>query len=72
METQEYVIYTIKKAMKEKKVTHSDLGNLLSLRRDTVNKKLNGFGKLYFEEIIKICDYLGLEITITKKGQSNE
>lgn len=72
MSTYEKLIYIIRKEMKAQKVNSSHIGNLLGLGRETVCHKLNMHRKFYLEEIIKICDSLGLEITITKKGQSNE
>ncbi len=63
----EKIIYLIRREMKRKKVTCSQIGDVIGLGRDTVCHKLNGHRKFYLEEIIKICDYLGLEITISEK-----
>ncbi|MBE6598729.1 MAG: hypothetical protein E7638_04740 [Ruminococcaceae bacterium] len=67
MSEYEKIIYAIRKAMKAKKVKCADIGALLGLGREMVNQKLNGHRKFYFWEIIEICEYLGLELTISEK-----
>ncbi len=70
MNQYEMIIYAIRKTMREKKINCIQLGKLLGLRRETVSQKLNGYKRLYFWEIIEICEYLGLELSVTKKEEN--
>ena len=67
MNQYETIIYEIRKTMREKKINCIQLGELLGVRRETVSQKLNGYKRLYFWELVEICDYLGLELSVNKK-----
>ncbi len=72
MEKIEEFAYMIHRQMKRKKIENLEMGNLLGLSKDTFCAKMNLRRKFYLEEIIKICDYLGLEITIKRKDENHD
>lgn len=67
MKSHEIIAFELKKKMKFLGITQTDIARELGYARPhTISKKLN-HGKFTVTELIKICDLLGLEITITEK-----
>lgn len=62
----EQILTTLKETMRAKKITHQRIADETSLTRQTVTKHVNN-GEITLNELIKICDLLGLEVTITEK-----
>lgn len=71
MTTYENLIFELKKEMKARGITQTDIASEFGVKYLTINRKLN-HGTLTVPELIKICDLLGLEITITEKKGNNE
>ena len=71
MNTYEKLIFAIKKKMKERGVTQTMIAEMFGKTYITANRKFNR-GTLSVSELIKICDLLGLEVTITEKKGNNE
>lgn len=59
---------TIKKEATRKKLEQIDIHEMTSLSITTISNLYNGKGKVQIDTIIKVCDALGLEIIIQKKG----
>ncbi len=72
MEKNEEIIYIIRKMMRSNKKNHRKMGELLGITRETFCNKMNLHYPFTLEEIIKICDYLGLEITIKRKDENHD
>lgn len=59
---------TIKKEAKQQKLEEVDIHELTSLSITTISKLYTGRGTSQIDTLIKVCDALGLEIIIQKKG----
>lgn len=59
---------TIKKEATRKKLELIDMQELTSLSVTTISNLYNGSKKVQIDTLIKVCDALGLEIIIQKKG----
>ncbi len=62
----EIILFEIKKKLKENRLTVTAISRELGLERSGFSHRLNN-GGLRLTELIKICDLLELEVTITKK-----
>lgn len=58
----------IKKEAARKKLEQIDIHELTSLSIQTISKLYTGRGISQIDTLIKVCDALGLEIIIQKKG----
>ena len=58
----------IKKEAARKKLEKIDIHELTSLSIQTISKLYTGRGISQIDTLIKVCDALGLEIIIQKKG----
>lgn len=67
----EIILFEIKKKLKEKGITVTAVSQELGLERSGFSHRMNR-GGLRVSELIKICDLLGLEVTITEKKGNNE
>lgn len=67
----EIILFEIKKKLKEKGLTVTAVSKELGLERSGFSHRLNNNG-LRLTELLKICDLLGLEVTITEKKGNNE
>lgn len=59
---------TIKQEAKQQKLEQKDIHEMTSLSVTTISNLYKGKGKVQIDTIIKVCDALGLEIIIQKKG----
>lgn len=62
----EIICYDIKKIMRKRKITQAKLADNLGLNMKTANRRLMK-GTLTLEDLLKTCEILGLELTITEK-----
>lgn len=59
---------TIKREAARKKLEQIDIHEMTSLSITTISNLYNGKGKVQIDTLIKVCDALGLELIIQKKG----
>lgn len=64
----EFIGRTIKNEAKRKKLELIDMQELTSLSITTISSLYNGSKKVQIDTLIKVCDALGLEVVIQKKG----
>lgn len=50
----------LKGKLTEKRKTYNDCSKALGITTNTFNKKINGAGKFYIEEVNALSEYLGL------------
>ena len=67
----EMILFETKKKLKESGLTVTAISRELGLERSGFSHRLNN-GGLRLTELIKICDLLGLEVTITEKKGTTE
>lgn len=66
MTTYEYLICELKRQMRVKSTTQTDVAQKLNITQVIVNRRLN-HGTLKVTHHIAICDMVGLEIEIREK-----
>lgn len=62
MDKMDEIIWLIRREMRRKKIHTAEIAEVIGTSRDTVRNKLNGKSRFYADEIIRICEYLGIDI----------
>ena len=66
------LVSSIRKRMRETKTNMSRVGAELGIDATAMSHKFSGRRVFRVSELIKICDLLGLEVTITEKKGTTE